>query len=255
MESIEKKELINESKSDERIRIIKSKFPLSLALLGWLIIGSALNSIIFASFPLRLATAEWQLNLIGSILSSSYTLLVGAALIIIAKLFNTQEKTLQNWQAMVCRLASWFAVLLVLITPLQFYVGSKALNNQSIPAAEAINKLKSFLNGVSSVNSETELRAFVTSQPNPPPLPDKFNAAFPVVKQRAIEKIKAQINAATNNAQIQKSQNLQLFLKEAIRNVAQAILMAVAFSTLASLSPKSTNQVTRFLYSLASKAK
>jgi len=71
-----------------------------------------------------------------------------------------------------------------------------------------------------------------------------------VIKKRAIENITAQINTAQNNLETQKSQALQVFLKEAIRNTAQAILMAAAFSALANLSSGTNNVVTRFFCSL-----
>lgn len=238
------------AESDARIRRLRSKSSLTLAILGWLVIGSALNSIIFASFPLRLATAEWQLNLIGSILSSSYNILIGSTLIIIAQLFNAQERTLQSWQVMVSRFAAWLAVLLLVIIPVQFFLGSRALKQQAIPAAEAVNKLKDIVKGIGNVNSEPELRSYVASLPNPPALPAKFDAAFPVIKERAIQNINAQINATVNNSELQKSQALQVFLREAVRNTAQAILMATAFSTLAGLSSRATNVVTRFISSL-----
>jgi hypothetical protein len=249
MELTEELELMAESDSTRRRRI-RSKFSFTLALLGWLILGSALNSVIFASLPLKFGNIEWQLNLIGSILSSSFNILIGSMLIIIAQLFNSKERTLQKWQLMVSRLAAWLAVLLLVIIPLQFFLGTRALKQQAIPAAVAVNKLKDIVKGISNVNSESELRAYVASLPNPPALPDKFDAAFPVIKERAIQNINAQINATANNAELQKSQALQVFLKEAVRNTAQAILMATAFSILANLSGRATNIVTRFIYSL-----
>jgi hypothetical protein len=249
MELTEELELMAESDSVRRRRI-RSKSSFTLALLGWLIVGSALNSIVFASFPLKIATVEWQLNLIGSILSSTFNILIGSTLIIVAQLFNTKEKTLQNWQLIVSRFAAWLAVLLIIIIPLQFFLGSTALKQQAIPATEAVNKLKDIAKGISNVNSESELRSYMASLPNPPALPSKFDAAFPVVKERAIQNINAQINATVNNADLQKSQALQVFLKEAVRNTAQAILMATAFSILANLSGRATNIVTRFIYSL-----
>jgi len=249
MELTEELELMAETDSVRRRRI-RSKSSFTLALLGWLIVGSALNSIIFTSFPLRIATVEWQLNLIGSILSSSFNILIGSTLIIVAQLFNTKEKILQKWQLTVSRFAAWLAVLLIVIIPLQFLLGSIALRQQTIPVTETVNKLKVIVKGISNVNSEAELRAYVASLPNPPALPSKFDAAFPVIKDRAIQNINAQINATLNNAELQKSQALQVFLKEAVRNTAQAILMATAFSILANLYGRATNIVTRFIYSL-----
>jgi hypothetical protein len=59
-------ELINESHAARRARLW-SKTSFTLAVLGWLIIGSALNTIIFNSFPLKLATPEWHLSLIAAL--------------------------------------------------------------------------------------------------------------------------------------------------------------------------------------------
>jgi hypothetical protein len=242
-------ELINESHAAHRARLW-SKTSFTLAVLGWLIIGSALNTIIFNSFPLKLATPEWHLSLIAALIASGFPFLVGAVLIALALLFNPKENILQKWQRMVIRLSGLFAILMVLVIPLQFFLGSRALNGQTSRAFEAINNLKAIATRISAVNSEPELRAYVASLPNSPALPAKFDAAFPVIKQRAIENIKAQINAAQNNVEAEKSQALQVFLKEAVRNTAQAILMAAAFSALANLSSGKKNAVTRFFCSL-----
>jgi hypothetical protein len=225
---------------------LTAKAALAIATIGWLIIGFSLNSIIFNSFPLKLVSAEWQLGLIAALLSSSMFLLIGATLIAFAPLFSPHEKILQNWNLTMCRAASWLALFLVLITPLQFFIGARALKNQSKTTSQAINGLKSIAKGLSGLNSENELRAFVASLPNAPRLPAKFDAAFPVIKQRSIANIQAQINTASENIILQKSQATQIFLREAIRNTAQAILMAAAFSTLAALGSRSTNAVTRF---------
>jgi hypothetical protein len=79
-----------------------------LALLGWIIIGSTLNVVIFNSFPLKLATSEWQLSLIGALLNSSFALLVGLTMIVFAQCLIAEDQTLKNWQL----LASRFAVCL-----------------------------------------------------------------------------------------------------------------------------------------------
>jgi hypothetical protein len=238
-------EFFAESDPDKRKRLwVKASFV--IAILGWIIIGSTLNSIIFSAFPIKIASPEWQLSLIGTLLSTSVILLVGTSFVVLSLLFNSRDATLQQWQRVACRLAAWLSVLLVLVIPLQFFLGSKALSNQTIGIYEAINNLKGIEKGLNAINSEPELRAYVASLPNPPELPAKFDAPFAVIKQRAIDNIQSQINAGTNNIEIQKSQGLQLFLKESIRNTAQAILMAAAFSAIANLSSKTKNLVTRF---------
>lgn len=238
-------DFMEESDSEQQNHFL-FKISFALALLGWLIIGSTLNTIIFSAFPLKLALPEWQLSFITALLSSSFALLVGSVLIVLALLINPKDNVLQRWHLTLSRLAGLFAILLVLVIPLQFFVGSRALKGQTVEAFTAINKLKGIVKGISAVKSEPELRAYVASLPNPPALPAKFDADFPVIKQRAIENITAQINAGINNLEIQKTKSVQVFLREAIRNTAQAILMATAFSVLANLSGKASNRVTKF---------
>lgn len=228
----------------------RANTAITIALIGWLIIGFSINSIIFNSFPIRLTDPEWQLDLITKLLSSSLSLLFGASLITLSQAISSREKIIKDWNRAATKLASLLAVVLVLTIPLQFYIGSRSLKNQTIGTYEAINNLKSILKGVNSVNSEAEFRAYVGSIPNQPNLPAVLDAPFPVIKQRSIDNLKAKINTLTENIELQKSQALQIFLKEAVRNTAQSILMAAAFSALAGLNPRSTNMVTRMFEKL-----
>jgi hypothetical protein len=224
---------------------LKAKTALTIATIGWLMIGFSLNTIIFNSFPLRIATPEWQLNLIASLLSSSTFLLIGATLITLALVFNPEERILKDWNLTAARSASLFAIVLLLIIPLQFYLGSISLRKQTNSALESINRLKTTVAAIKSLNSEAELRQYAASLPNPPTLPAKFDANFPVIKERAIAYIQAQVNGATENLNSRQIEATQIFLKEAIRNTAQAILLSAAFSALASLNPRSRNAITK----------
>jgi hypothetical protein len=244
--SIKNDQMLNESNSSRR-SLLRSESSFTLALLGWLIIGSTLNGMIFNSLPIKLTMPEWQLSLIGLLLSSSFPLLVGISLIVFAQFLNLNDQTLQRWKLLAARFAALFAVLLVLIIPLQFFLGQRILKQQATSTDETVNNLQEIARRISDLNSEEQLRVYVGSLPNPISLPAKFDAAFPVIKNRAIENIKAQINAINNNAQLQKTEALQTFLKEAIRNAAHAILTATAFSIVDSVAGGSGNKVTRFL--------
>jgi len=164
MSVAEELHLIYESGSEGPSRL-KAKTAAAISMIGWLLIGFSLNAIIFSSFPVKLATPEWQLNLIAALISSSPSLLIGATLIALALVVNPEAQILKDWNLAVARSASWLAVVLVLIIPLQFYQGSRALKNQTNSAYEAINKLKSISKGISRLNSEADLRLFVASLP------------------------------------------------------------------------------------------
>lgn len=248
MELIEEFERMAKSDTVRR-RNIRTKLSYTLGILGWLIIGYALNNIIFTSLPLGLASLEWQLNFFSSFISSSFNILTGSTLIIVAQLFNTKQRSLLKWQAFVSNLAAWLAIVLLLIIPLQIFLGLRALNEQKLPTVNAINNLRGTISRINTISTEPELRAYLASIPNPPTLAYKPDAAFPASKQQAIDYIKADINVKTNAADSKNSQAVQTFMKEAVKNASQAILMATAFSVLANLSNSANNFVTRFLCS------
>ena len=158
-------ELLSEAGSEGRI-LRNVRATLAIAAIGWLMIGFTLNTLIFSSFPVKLATPEWQLNLIAGLLSSSTSLLIGATLEALALALNPREKTLQAWNLTVCRLAAWLVILLVLIIPLQFFVGSRVLKNQSNAVFEGISKLKTISKEIGTLKTENELRAYVASLPD-----------------------------------------------------------------------------------------
>jgi hypothetical protein len=62
---------LNESISSRR-SLLRTESSFTLALLGWLIVGSTFNGMIFNSLPIKLAMPEWQLNLISLLLSATF---------------------------------------------------------------------------------------------------------------------------------------------------------------------------------------
>jgi hypothetical protein len=232
-----------ESSKISRLRI---KFSHVIAIAGLIVVASTINSVIFSVLPVLLQSPEWQLSLIGTFLSSAIPLLIGSVLICLGSALNHRDKRLENWRNFITAFAAVFSIVLVVILPLQYYCGKRVLDLQATQGLDEINQLNTIKNGLQAVSSELELRSFVASLPNAPALPATFDLPLPALKAKAIESVQSRINLRSNNLEARKSLALQAFLKEAIRNTIQAILMAVAFSSLASLSPKSMNLVTRF---------
>lgn len=230
----------------DREKRYREKLALALGIIGWIIIGGSLNTVIFAALPLQIASPNWQLALIASLIDTSTTILFGLALIAISMLVNTSVVISKDALSLASIFAGYMALVLALAIPLQFYIGNKVLKGQAIQAAMNVSKLGEFYKSINAATSEAELRSYVNSLPNSPALPAKFDAPFPVIKARALENLTAQINATKTSAEIVASQSLQTFLKEAVRNTAQAILMVAGFSAIATLSKKGPNPITRF---------
>lgn len=239
----EELQLDEKHRSTKRIEL-RDKTTLTVGVLGWLIASSSITAILFNSLPLQLASPEWQLNLIGALLNASSTLLIAASMIALSHLLNPQDKILSRWAAAASKLASWYVIALVAFIPLQFFLGTRIMKTQEQAMVKPLNELKTISGKIKTINSEADLRAYLASLPNPPSLPAKFDADFPVIKQRAIDNIQAKINAGHNTLELQASQQKQIFFKEAVRNTAQLILMAAGFSAVANLSSKARNFIT-----------
>jgi hypothetical protein len=203
------------------------------ALVGWVLIGSMLSNLLFASLPVRLVDPEWQLRLIGAILASCSFLLIGTLLVCGAQMLNTRnQKLLQRAQFL--RLASgWFAVLLLVIIPFQFYAGHRASGVVQASENQGIQLVKRIIKGVKASNNEAELRSFLASLPSPPPVPAKLGAPFPVIKQSLLTNFEGRLNALNYQAGLLRSQRLEKFIADATRNSVQALLMAIAFTGIA----------------------
>jgi hypothetical protein len=246
-------ENLTQTSSSKRSRLwIELSYVISIA--GWVVVASTINSIIFSALPVLLSSPEWQLSLIGAFLSSSIPLLNGSVLVCLGSALNYRDKRLKNWRNSITTFSAAFSLVLVVILPLQFYCGKRVLDRQAMQGLDEINQLKTIAKGLQTVSSEQELRSFVASLPNAPELPAKFDLPLPAIKAKAIESVESRINLQSNNLVDRKSQTLQAFLKEAIRNTAQSILMAAAFSSLANLNYRSMNLVTRFFMNFVRQA-
>jgi hypothetical protein len=224
---------------------IHSELPTAIAVVGLLIIASALITVIFVVLPLRLGQPDWQLTFIGWLLSVSINLLIGIAMICVASLADQQSRTVEAWYQAASRFASVLAGVMLLTVPWQIYAGIGALSAQNAQARAALKDLETIQLRIRQTDSEAALRGYVGSLPNPPQLPARFDAPFAVIRQRAVENLQVQINTGITLQKQQQSERLQLFLKEALRNTIQAILMAAGFARIAQVEPGKSNPVTR----------
>jgi hypothetical protein len=204
-----------------------------IALGGWALIGSTLNIIIFSALPVKLIQPEWQLQLISTILSQSYFILLGSLLVCGAVLLNLESSVLRKRSEQLRWLAGWFAILLILIVPLQFYSGIKALRGIESIENQRLSQLAKVIQELKSTKNESEFRIFVAGLPNRPQLPATLNAPFLVFKERALNNLTSEFNKARNQVDERRLQRLETFISQSVRNSIQAVFMALAFNGMA----------------------
>jgi hypothetical protein len=199
---------------------------------GWVLIGTALSSILFASFPFQLLQPEFQLRLISAILSACLALLLGCLLVCAAYMLDLDDNELFK-RAQLVRVASrWFAILLLLIVPLQLFAGMQALGRVQQGESEVLKQRRLVIQLLSNTQDEQEMRSYIASLPDRPQIPDRFDAPFPVIKKRALANLNEQYKIAELNLKPVRAQRLERFLGEASRNSVQAVLMSIGFGAL-----------------------
>ncbi len=208
------------------------QFSWFAATAGWVLIGTALSTILFASLPFELLQPDFQLRLISAILSACTALLLGALLVCGACLLNLDNDLLFSRANLVRVCSRWFAILLILMIPFQLVAGIRALGQVQEAESEMLKQRRQVIQNFSNSQDEQGLRAYVASLPDRPQIPEKFDAPFPVIKKRAIANLTDQYKIAESQLQPLRAQRWQRFFGEVARNSVQAILMALAFRTI-----------------------
>lgn len=200
-----------------------------VAVAGWALIGSGLSSILFSSLPLELLQPEFQLRLMGAILAAANFLLLGALFVCGARLLNGQDQRLVDRARFMQKCCRWFAIVLLLIVPLQLLAGMAAISKVQTTESEMLKQRRQVIYGFSRTSSEQELRSYVASLPDRPQLPAEFDAPFPVIKKRALDNLSQGYKNAEADLRSVRSKRLENFLGQFFRNSVQALLMAFAF--------------------------
>ena len=224
---------LDESKNNSRS--VPKRVAQCLQVSAFLIAISSLNTFLFSLFPLNASRSTWLLAMSTSALSAATPLLISFLLIACAAGFDPNNRPITSRLKFICRASWWISLLIIILIPIQIVSGIRALQAQTQLILGEVVELKNIIKGIKATGNEAELRAFMASLPNPPKLPAKFDAPFPVIKANAIINLEATVNRALNDAETQRRDNSQSLIREYVRNAIQSLLLAAAFSMLAGL--------------------
>jgi hypothetical protein len=162
------------------------------------LILSAASSFIFTFFPQKLGQLVWQLNAISTLLGSSTNILIGSLLISMARLFNPNRFSAQKNAAFIHKLAGLLAVVMLILIPFNLFAGSRAIKAKEAASKISLKEWKKQPRAVQSLASEADIRSWAASLPEPPLLPEVFDAPFPVIKNRMINNLTGKVNSVQN---------------------------------------------------------
>jgi hypothetical protein len=213
----------------------------SLAIGGFALMAASLNSLVFAILPLQLASPDWLLRVISALLASSLQLLVGTLILLVARLFSSRDLKLAKRVVGIEKAARWWGILLLLTIPLQIYAGTTTVDRQEVVENKAIEQMRRFIETFKATNDESQLRSVIASLPNAPTLPPRFDAPFPVIKDRVLTNLNSRLNAALNERSRLNPQRWQSFIADSIRNGIQAGFLGMAFLAITKYHDKAEN--------------
>jgi len=227
------KNSLDESKNNSRS--VPKRVAQCLQVSAFLIAISSLNTFLFSLFPFNASRSTWLLAMSTSALSAATPLLISFLLIACAAGFDPNNRPITSRLKFICRASWWISLLIIILIPIQIVSGIRALQAQTQLILGEVVELKNIIKGIKATGNEAELRAFMASLPNPPKLPAKFDAPFPMIKANAIINLEATVNRALNDAETQRRDNSQNLIREYVRNAIQSLLLAAAFSMVAGL--------------------
>jgi len=210
----------------------------SLTFGGLALMASSINSLIFPILPLQLTSPDWLLSFISTLLACSPQLLMGTLVLLIARLLNSRDLKLAKRVNWIEKAARWWGLLLLLTIPLEIYAGITIIDQQEANQIKSIAQMRRIIEGFKTTNDESQMRIYVASLPDPPILPPRFDAEFPVIKDRVLSNLNAKLNLTLNERAQVTPRKWQSFIAEAIRNGIQAALLGIAFLSIAKYHDK-----------------
>jgi hypothetical protein len=212
-----------------QIRIATVQF---INIAGWGLNFFSLTALVFGLIPFEISNPVWQLKFYGLIIDNAAIFLVGAVLLIVAKLLNPKDPILSAHAQFVQWLSPAIALGLTLIIPLQVYSGIVGIYAQKDIEDKRLNQIRKVITGIENSPDETELRSFIARLPNPPKLPASFDSPYPTVQRLALASLKIRLSTELDQIKALDLERWQAFILESLRNSIQVLIIAMVFSAI-----------------------
>ncbi|MCS5698568.1 hypothetical protein NZK32_05870 [Cyanobium sp. FGCU-52] len=217
-----------------RLKSMESSTAQAVFIGGIVLIATFANTLVFSSFPLQLLRPDWQLRMAGTFLSFGATALIGVLMVAISERGLSYRASSMATQARLIRkLAVWAAIGYIILIPAQVTAGFRFLGERAEAEKQPIVLWRQLRGRIQATETEAQLRELLGRLPELPPLPEKFDLPLAKVKEELISYTDSKFAARDTQLEKARSERLQNFLIEAIRNSIQSLLLAAGFSAVA----------------------
>jgi hypothetical protein len=198
--------------------------------------------LLFVLFLVGLAAAAWPVKLIDplwlqavgdKLLASGALAMVGAMLLMLARLIDPRSKTIQNRVVLLRRLSFWVAFGFLLLIPLQVYSGITLLRQFRANDTRELNAYIATTRAIEAARSYDDiLRAMRLLPGQAPNLPPSINLPLDAVKTRLSNDLNPFIKRYQNSADALGMKRLNDWFVQLARNVLAAVLLFCSFAAI-----------------------
>jgi len=209
------------------------QFGQSIHWIGVATLGYALIGFLFQAWPVALLKPEWMQKISQALTSSSFFFLGGIVLILAAPLFDPETQFLDKRAKLAQRVASWLAILYLLLIPLQVYAGYKLLQQSAQEQQTNLSNSQKAINRIQQASTWAEVRQAYSQIPGrKPPIPQAISQPFGTTRDKVADALTARLKAAETDAEQKQAKSMEEWLIRTGFNLLQMLMLFLGFAAI-----------------------
>jgi len=192
-----------------------------------------LLGIIAAAWPVRLINPPWLQTVSDKLLASGPIAMVGALLLLLARLIDPDSRPIGRRVALLRPLSFWIAFGFLLLIPLQIYSGINLLRQFRANDTRELNAYIATTRAIERARTYDDiLKAMRLLPGQAPALPATLNVPLDVVKTKLSNDLNPFIKRYQNSADAMGMKRLNDWFVQLARNVIAALLLFFSFAAI-----------------------
>lgn len=192
-----------------------------------------LMGILGSAWPVRLIDSLWLQSVSDKLLASGAIAIVGAVLLLLARLLDPHSQSIGRRVTLLRRLSFWIAFGFLLLIPLQIYSGISLLSQFRANDTRELDAYIATTRAIESASSYDDIRKAMRLLPGQAPaLPASIEAPLDVVKTKLSNDLNPFIKRYQNEADAMGMKRLNDWFVQLARNVVAALLLFFSFAAI-----------------------
>jgi hypothetical protein len=205
---------------------------------GIALLGMFLAQVVASAWPIALLQPAWLERMGEALQNLGVNSLVGAVLLVLARLLDQKHDTLERRVRLVRRLASWAALGFLLLIPLQAFTGVRLLGDRTRQENSELARIEQATKAIEAATTEAELRAAIGRFPGAPlNLPASLNQPFAELRDRLSDQLRPRLKQAEASLAEARAGRWQAWLRKWLRGGVLSLFLALGFAAIGQPGP------------------